>query len=321
MEKEHDFLEYLELHDFLERTMEDDQQNPMFFPNDKNGFYTDKLSFLKNAYAEFPSAYMQNYYKVFLVTRGKILKTVQTKIVHIKTGELFISKPGQTNVWHEITSPEGYVVAFSKSFLHGLDDRKNMFLNFPYLSPISSAHFKMTDYQSNEMYGLMQSIHKEFEIKTSISYDLIRVKMMELLLFLKRYHENQTLGETHLGRHSADALIGQEFIEKLEEHIISGTDKGTIPPKRVSDFANELSLHPNQLNTSLKAYFGKTAKTLINERILITSKCKLLYSKQTMSEISYFLGFESPSYFNRFFKKYTKMTPSVYRSTYLEKNY
>lgn len=60
-------------------------------------------------------------------------------------------------------------------------------------------------------------------------------------------------------------------------------------------------------------YEGSTPLQIINERIVLEAKRMLRYLPLRVKEISRDLGFEDPSYFNKFFKKITGMTPVDFR--------
>ncbi|NJO90517.1 MAG: AraC family transcriptional regulator [Chloroflexia bacterium] len=61
-------------------------------------------------------------------------------------------------------------------------------------------------------------------------------------------------------------------------------------------------MSPDYLNSVIKSGVGKTAKELIQQRIILESKRYGLHTQLTTKEIAYKLGFEDPSHFSRFFK-------------------
>lgn len=80
-----------------------------------------------------------------------------------------------------------------------------------------------------------------------------------------------------------------------------------------ADYANRLSVHINHLNKVVKDTTGKTTSEMIAERI--TKECTqyLLHSNLSISEIAYSLGFETVSYFSKFYRKHTGKSPSEIR--------
>jgi len=56
---------------------------------------------------------------------------------------------------------------------------------------------------------------------------------------------------------------------------------------------------------------------MIDERLMTEAKRLLYWSDLTIREIAWELGFETDSYFNRFFKKFTGKTPKAFQKEIL----
>jgi len=78
-------------------------------------------------------------------------------------------------------------------------------------------------------------------------------------------------------------------------------------------FARTLGVTTARLNLACRAVIGKTALTLMHDRIVIEAKRNLLYTGMTVSEIAWSVGFADPAYFNRFFSRRTGVAPGAFR--------
>lgn len=92
-------------------------------------------------------------------------------------------------------------------------------------------------------------------------------------------------------------------------------DKYICNHHEVADYAKMLHISPKYLNECVKEVLSATAKSIIVEQLLMRSRHSLKFSNKTVKEISFELGFTSPDYFSYFFKKHTRMTPSMQRNT------
>lgn len=79
-------------------------------------------------------------------------------------------------------------------------------------------------------------------------------------------------------------------------------------------YVEQLDCSQRTLNRDCTNATGKSAKTLVTERVVIEAKRLLTYSDATVEEISFQLGFSTASNFVRFFKKETNTTPAEFRS-------
>lgn len=78
-------------------------------------------------------------------------------------------------------------------------------------------------------------------------------------------------------------------------------------------YADRLCVTPSHLGFVIKQASGETVMTWINRNIVMHAKSMLKYSDKMIFEIADELNFPNPSFFNKFFKRHTGMTPKAYR--------
>jgi AraC family transcriptional activator of pobA len=101
------------------------------------------------------------------------------------------------------------------------------------------------------------------------------------------------------------AELAERFQALLEVHHVEDWT--------VADYAATLGSTPYLLNAAVRARSGAAASAAIAARRIAEAKRQLLYSDQTVSEISDSLGYSSPGYFCRFFLKQTGETAAAWR--------
>lgn len=84
----------------------------------------------------------------------------------------------------------------------------------------------------------------------------------------------------------------------------------------VPNDAARTECHEKTLNQTCRQYVGLTAKQFINQRILLESKRLLAYTKASVKEITWQLGFEEGTHFGKFFKKKMQKTPLAFRKEF-----
>jgi AraC-like DNA-binding protein len=83
---------------------------------------------------------------------------------------------------------------------------------------------------------------------------------------------------------------------------------------KVNDYANMLSITSNHLTQLVKQITGKTTNEILQEKNILEIKRLLLYTNLTVTEIAAQMNFADQSYFTKYFKKCTGLTPLQYRS-------
>lgn len=106
---------------------------------------------------------------------------------------------------------------------------------------------------------------------------------------------------------SAQGRITDLFIHLVQENFRK---------ERFLDFyANLLEITPKHLSRVIKQHTGISAVEWINRHIILEAKVMLRSSNLNIQQISDELNFPSQSFFGRYFKKATGMTPKEYRAS------
>lgn len=147
--------------------------------------------------------------------------------------------------------------------------------------------------------------------------------IMELVIYLKKSLSGHVL---ELSRHLLFSILIQlrELYIRYEKKALPGSNfneliiyrkwlRSVKGQKSPDIFCRDSKISKNRLNDLCKKQFGKTALQILHEQRLLEAKRLLVYTEKQIKEIAYDCGFEDVSYFNRFFKKRTSLTPSEFR--------
>jgi len=84
---------------------------------------------------------------------------------------------------------------------------------------------------------------------------------------------------------------------------------------KVSFYANELCITSKYLSSVIKQVSGYTVSKWINDYVILEAKALLKSSDRTILEISEDLNFSNQSFFSKYFKQHTGISPKQYRNT------
>ncbi len=126
------------------------------------------------------------------------------------------------------------------------------------------------------------------------------------LLYNLKYTYEQTRTTTPL-RLSRREEIFRRFIALVNEH--------SKQERSVNFYADKLCLTPHYLSTIIREASGQTVMQWINQSVVIEAKVLLKHSDLLIFQISDELNFPNPSFFSKFFKRMTGMTPAEYQKT------
>ena len=148
-----------------------------------------------------------------------------------------------------------------------------------------------------------QELHRAIDKHTR---ELI-VSNIELLLnYCLRFYDRQ-----FITREEINHGVVIKFLTLLDEYMNDKAKYEGLPT--VAYFADKCCLSNGYFGTLVKTETGRTAKDLINDRVLAKAKELLQSETITITEVSQRIGFEYPQHFVRFFKSLTGKTPSQWR--------
>lgn len=102
-----------------------------------------------------------------------------------------------------------------------------------------------------------------------------------------------------------DHDLFDQFRALLEAHVLQHW--------AVPNYAAALGVTESRLNRACRAVAHRSAFTVIQDRLALEARRKLIYIAAPVSVLAYELGFEDPAYFWRFFRRHTGLTPTEFR--------
>jgi AraC family transcriptional regulator, transcriptional activator of pobA len=253
----------------------------------------------------------KDFYKISLNTGNYIFHYADRSF---ETGEtiLFFGNPRIPYSCEVISQTDGYACLFTEDFLK-LSERSESLLHSPLFKIGGTPILQLNKEQKKAIADIFKKMIAEQETAYAYKDELIR-NYISLII-----HEALKLqpSETIAPQKNAAARVTSVFLELLERQFPIESTAHPLELKSAQDYAKELSVHVNYLNSSVKEITGKPTTTHIAERIINEARALLQHTDWSVAEIAYALGFEYPTYFNNFFKKKTGQIPKSVRIAHL----
>ncbi|MDR3119348.1 MAG: helix-turn-helix domain-containing protein [Mediterranea sp.] len=135
-----------------------------------------------------------------------------------------------------------------------------------------------------------------------------REPVQHLLTSLIHFIDDMRKGYRPAGGGNAthqDRLFGR-FIALVNEHCVS--------ERNVKFYAGKLCLTPRYLNTVIRQASGQTVMDWVDQAVVVEAKIRLKHDNLPVYRVADELRFANPSFFCKFFKRMTGMTPQEYRT-------
>ena len=243
-----------------------------------------------------------NFHGIFIQNTGQAKIAIDNDVSPLKKGSFIFLRANQVREWLSVTPDfSGYLLIFENEFIETFFNDPLFIHRFQFFHTNQPAILQCNDQFLLEHASSCEKIRVELANLQDDSHHYIRSLLYTILIQINRRY----IKGFNLSNELYQNSISLRFRKSLEENI---RDK-----QRVGDYADLLKVSRSQLNTAIKKTSGKSASTIIRERLLTEVKRDLLYSNKNISEIAYQLGFSDNSNFVRFYKMHTGQTPSEFR--------
>ena len=155
-----------------------------------------------------------------------------------------------------------------------------------------------------ELSGAFEALLREFVWQAPGRRAAIAAHLQRVLVDLLRLAVPEERGEAGGARRNVDLVHWyRELIEQnfRARHLINF-------------YADQLHVTSARLNVACRDAAGKSATTLLFDRVVIEAKRHLHYTNLGIAEIAHMLGFTDAAYFCRFFTRRAGVAPSRFRS-------
>ena len=151
---------------------------------------------------------------------------------------------------------------------------------------------------------IKDNIEKDDYFRADIIKRLLAAYLYKLGSIL--YRHRPELQEEAAKPLKREEILFKEFINLVSEHHRK--------ERRVDFYAERMFLSPKHFSTVIKKVSGKTAGQWIDEYVILEAKTLLKYSVMSIQEIAYYMNFPNPSFFGKYFRHHTGMSPSEYKT-------
>jgi len=245
---------------------------------------------------DFLSLHQHRYYEIIFFTESlnsEYKHSIDFKAYSILKNRLFFIADTQVHQWlidNCIGAFKGYFIVFNPSFVKAEKSLQDL---FDFLNGEPFLDLNEQDVEiPRKLIGLIEA-HKD---ATNKAYEK---SLIEALLHF--FSEKKVKTQKSMSINQKRFMLLRALIEKHYKD-----------EKQVLFYANKMDMSVKRLNEVVQETATFTVSELIHQRVLLQAKRELSLGTKTVYEIADALGYRDPSYFSKFFKKHTNLSPSAF---------
>ncbi|MVM34113.1 helix-turn-helix domain-containing protein [Spirosoma sp. HMF4905] len=244
----------------------------------------------------------KDYYLLVFARRGNSRHWVDMTPYVTRDNTFYIFVPNQLTVKEEPKPMWGTALAFTSEFL-ALQESASLG-KLPVIRNPQNAHeLLLSENDVLFIEDILDKIHTEYTRPSEWQQRMLTAYLTVVLTYLSRLYTEQFESSSF----SVDKLLLKNYQAIIDEHFRE--------LHQVSEYASLLNVSAGYLSEAVKAQSGRPAIAHIHERLVLEARRMLFHTQHSLKEIAFELGFSDASYFSRFFKRETDLTPAEYRAT------
>lgn len=244
-------------------------------------------------------------YLFLLCTRGSCTVNIQQYQYDLMPGSVAIVYPETFFRIKESAKDCRLLFAgFSKEALHTPTNFAHIVDYVRYVVERPVLHLEQSLFRI--LHDYIMVIMRCLHVKDFMNIEQVSLSFSQIIMALGNvYKKSGNIGS----QHAFTAGRNEGTIKELLRVVVENYKQ----ERNALFYARQLHLSPQHLSTTVKKVTGKTLTDIISSFIIRDAKAKLRSTDMTVQEIAYSLNFSNISFFGKYFKRYTGVSPRHYR--------
>ena len=193
---------------------------------------------------------------------------------------------------------DAYVIVLSKRFMDALNlpNWQQQYMSL-YNTPVHPISEEIASYAKTIFATLHRAASKED--------NPYRLQVMENIIKVFYYSGITEIQQVCNEATAYNNNLVERFIELVQDHYRE--------ERLIGFYANKLCITPKYLSKLVKEHTGRSAGEWIENHVILEARALLQSSDKTIQQIAVLLNFPNQSFFGKYFKRATGMSPKQYR--------
>lgn len=256
---------------------------------------------LLNDYGRFPCQIKAAIFAY--CAHGTAKATINITEYQVHEGDYIMMVPNSFIYIHEVSDDAlFYFLGFSSTFIQRTNYMKSLIgrYNLVRENPIFPLPPDISKVFSEAIQMLVHAGQlRESLLTPDLMSNIVSILIQITVPLYDKISKNQQAPRTR------EEAIGKEFAKLVMENYSK--------EHHLTFYAEKIGITVPHLCVMVKKRLGMTAMQVISQAIMTDAKAQLKSSDAQIKEIAISLGFSNMSFFNKFFKEHTQMTPKQYR--------
>jgi len=218
---------------------------------------------------------------------------------------LFCINTNQIHYFDKDSLNEGFLFHVNDHFLDQFNQQFTQRFSFSIFHEMGVPFITLPDQDRRRFKYLLHFIREELKRADRWVRESVFTLFTHLLILVERLKADES-GKTET---TADFRLAYDFKKAVMENLSTF--------KSIRQYSDQLNTNEKKLTAISKTYLGGTPAEVIQSLKILEAKRRLANQHYSIQQVAYDLGFDQPTYFTKYFKKATGVTPKEFQTRLL----
>lgn len=251
--------------------------------------------------------FRSDHFSIVLVTNGTVNASVNFHAFALRQNSLAITSPHAIKqIVDASASAEGMVVTFTLQFLAdaGITKRSSDLLS--YFSSNGVPNWQLQSEDASVILGLMENLFARCEAASAHLYGKEQLYHSFAIFLYEVAAQSAKYAKSAINKLTRKEDLVVRFADLVSKHVRN--------ERKVQFYAALLNVTPKYLTETVKEISGKNAGEIIDDFVIVECKLLLENPAYSIAQISSMINFSDPSFFGKYFKRLTGVSPKEFRT-------
>lgn len=243
-----------------------------------------------------------SFYVILLLTENNGMHNINFNDYSFKKGTIFTLRKDSIHKFYK-SNAKGFLLVFKEKFILSQSTKlgiSKVFLLFNEL--LTSPKVQLNKDEFEDILALINLMQKEY-LNINDKYSSIIIRSLFQAIFTKLFRiKSMSNNYFENNKHLATFSNFQKLVER-----------DCFKSRKVNYYSDKMEVSSKTLNNITQSIVRKSAKSFINDITIMKAQQMIINSEDSLIKISHLAGFDEPTNFFKYFKKYSGTSPSKFR--------
>lgn len=251
------------------------------------------------------TGHVHSFYEILWFQSAGGTHTVDFQDYPIEENTLIFLAPGQVHHFDGTTRHRGVLIQFCTDFMHDEQAHEDIFLKYDVFNSLDTPLCQLTDPGVvSALDALVRAMQQEVGRRQAFGHiDMLRSLVRQFLILV--YRHGHRPGACRLDTLRPGHRLYMDFRRQVELDYCRHHG--------VAHYAEALHVGVKTLSNSVAECTGLSPLVIINNRLALEARRLMRHSTLLVKEVADRLGFQSTTYFVKFFRRQVGVSPLEFR--------